>query len=98
LCKPHHMNPFVYFGSVVMVSPFIGYWVYRYLRLPTISLLLYSAVLLALTYGVVFLSGNRLIGEEGDYMLFSFLFLFFNIALFQILKLKRQVWILSVFV
>jgi len=92
------MDPFLFCGAIVILSPLIGYLVYRNVKATTSALLLRAAGLLALVYVVTLLSGNRMVGEEGDYLLLSAVFLLLNIALFQLLKLKSRSWIFSAFI
>jgi len=92
------LNPFLYFGSIVFTSPLIGYACFKAFKASFLKVSIIGAIGCASLYFIFLISGLRSHGEEGDYTLFAILFLFFNILIFQLLKLESNKVAYAVFV
>ena len=92
------LNPFVYFGSIICISPLVGYACFKTLRVSFLKTSFIAVIGCAGLYLICLLSGLRSPGEEGDYTLFAILFLLCNILIFQLLRLGSNRLAYAVFV
>jgi hypothetical protein len=92
------MNPFGYYAIIICLSPLAGFKVFKALGGTFLQVSIIAAVCCAILYFSFLVSGTRLLGEEGDYTLFAFLFLFFNVLIFQLLRFERNRAVYGIFV
>ena len=75
---------------LLMLVPLFSYFLLRIERFSPLKMISFTAIILCLSYGLLRIAGIHITGEEGDYVLIVFIYIFVCISSFQFLRLNHK--------